>query len=295
VATRAGFTLLELLVVMAIVAVLVGLLLPAVQKVRAAAARMSCQNNLKQIGLALHAYHDSAGALPPGCSSPTGDPKHPYVSWQARILPWLEQGEQWAAVQAAYARNREFRGDAHAAYRARPMRVFACPMDARVFAPTTKLANFRMAMTSYLGVSGIDSLRPNGSLSLDLRVRFADITDGTSATVLCGERPPSADEEFGWLYAGKGQDDTGSADMVLGVNERNLHERLRRQCWEGPYEYGRGQVQNQCDLFHFWSLHPGGGNFLFADGSVRFLPYSGARILSRLATRAGGETVADAY
>jgi prepilin-type processing-associated H-X9-DG protein len=139
-------------------------------------------------------------------------------------------------------------------------------------------------------VSGTDYRTVDGILFLDSRVRLADITDGTSGAVVCGERPPSADQQFGWLYAGMGQRNDGSADMVLGVRELNVSPIVAR-CWGGPYEFSRGAVNNQCDLFHFWSLHPGGANFLFADGSVRFLSYSARDVLPALATRAGGEAV----
>jgi prepilin-type processing-associated H-X9-DG protein len=128
-------------------------------------------------------------------------------------------------------------------------------------------------------------------LFLDSHVRLADITDGTSCTLMAGERPPSADCWYGWWYAGYGQAGTGSADMLLGARERNLGGPYVSSCPPGPYRFQAGRVENQCDLFHFWSLHPGGAHFLFADGSVRFLAYSAADILPALATRAGGEAV----
>ena len=84
----------------------------------------------------------------------------------------------------------------------------------------------------------------------------------------------------------------GAADMDLGVNEINIGSLATAGCAVGAYEYGPGSVQNQCDLLHFWSLHPGGGaHFLFCDGSVRFITYSAASVMPALATRAGGETV----
>jgi prepilin-type processing-associated H-X9-DG protein len=124
---------------------------------------------------------------------------------------------------------------------------------------------------------------------------MADISDGTSQTLFAGERPPSADFQFGWWYAGAGQLFTGSADMVLGVHERNvlpLSIGYAYGCPPGPYSFGPGRMSNQCDMFHFWSPHNGGGaNFLFADGSVHFLSYSAAPILPALATRSGGEVI----
>src|SRR5437870_10645760 len=94
-----------------------------------------------------------------------------------------------------------------------------------------------------------------------------------SNTLLAGERPPSADFQFGWWYAGAGQKFTGSADMILGVRERNILLGRLGACPPGPYQFRPGNLGNQCDMFHFWSLHDGGAWFLFADGSVRFLTY----------------------
>src|SRR5689334_10659933 len=99
---RRAFTLIELLVVIAIIAILIGLLLPAVQKVRSTAERLRCTNNLKQIGLALHTYHDQNGTFPPALTETTAArPKveYPYISWMARILPYVEQSAMYAQMQ----------------------------------------------------------------------------------------------------------------------------------------------------------------------------------------------------
>ncbi len=162
------------------------------------------------------------------------------------------------------------------------------------FGPTALMVGqaygLNVAFTDYLGVEGINQNRKDGVLFLDSTVRFADITDGTSNTLAVGERPPSTDGWYGWWYAGWGQNQDGSADMVLGVREKNYSARAA-SCPIGPYEYGPGRPDNMCDTFHFWSHHPGGANFLFADGSVHFLPYSARAVMRALATRAGGEAV----
>jgi prepilin-type processing-associated H-X9-DG protein len=118
-----------------------------------------------------------------------------------------------------------------------------------------------------------------------------DITDGTSNTLLIGERPPSADLRFGWWYAGWGQDKDGECDGVLGARTEP-RPGLFTNCDGTPERFQPGRFENQCDMFHFWSPHAGGANFTFADGSVRFLSYSADDILPALATRAGGEAVA---
>ncbi|WP_088252464.1 DUF1559 domain-containing protein [Fimbriiglobus ruber] len=131
----------------------------------------------------------------------------------------------------------------------------------------------------------------DGVLYRDSAVRFSDITDGTSQTLLAGERPPSPDFQYGWWYTGLGQLRTGSLDMVLGVNEANRMASVFDLCPPGHYSFQQGRLDNPCDRFHLWSPHPSGANFAFADGSVKFLGYSAAPALPALSTRAAGDSV----
>jgi len=285
---RPALTLTELLVIIAIIVVLIGLLLPAIQKVRAAAARTDCTNNLKQIGLAFHHYHDAQGVLPTGCSYRGGVDPYPHMSWCTRLLPFLEQEVLWKEAQHAFALEPSFLKNPPHTLLTFVLPIFTCPSDTR----TRDQHPGSPALTSFLGVEGFDQSTRDGILYLDSRVHLADVRDGTSNTLLVGERPPSAKKNFGWWYAGWGQAQDGSGDMVLGVRERNVFASwLGADCPAGPYQFGPGRLDNQCDLFHFWSLHPGGAHFLYADGSVHFLSYSADAILPALSTRAGGEVV----
>jgi prepilin-type N-terminal cleavage/methylation domain-containing protein len=289
---RAAFTLIELLVVLAIVGALVALVMPAVQKVRAAAGRLKCQNNLRQIVLAAQQYHDASGSLPPGMRYQDGDDPYQFMSWLTQLLPYLEQQGLWTFTQQAYRQSPSPLNNPPHVGLATVLSTFVCPADARAFhvqfAPRDGV---EVALTSYLGVEGRDLFTRDGILFRDSRVRIADITDGTSQTLLAGERPASADFQFGWWYAGAGQQSTGSGDMVLGVQEQNVLSYLEAPCAPGAYFYAPGTTSNQCDLFHFWSLHTGGAYFVFVDGSAHFLSYGAAAVLPALASRAGGEAV----
>jgi prepilin-type N-terminal cleavage/methylation domain-containing protein/prepilin-type processing-associated H-X9-DG protein len=288
---RRAFTLLELLVVIAIVSILIGLLLAAVQRVRSASARVACQNNVKQLALALHQFHDTNDTFPVGHRS-VANPM-PYTGWTLDILPYIEQQDLYAESLAAFRISPlPFPSPPHV-HRATVVKLYTCPSDSRVNRPQVyEQTQSLVAFTSYLGVSGLDYRTRDGVFYRDSRVALADVTDGTSNTLMLGERPPSANFQFGWWYAGSGQLLTGSADIILGVWEQNLLPVTTGSvCGPGAYPFQDSRFNDPCGVFHFWSPHPGGANFAFCDGSVRFVKYGASEIMPQLASRAGGEVV----
>jgi prepilin-type processing-associated H-X9-DG protein len=294
---RRGTSTVEILVAIAIVGLLMGLLLCAVQNVRAAATRARCQYNLNQIVLAAHQYHDTQRGFPPAFKWPRRNERLPFLHWHVRLLPYLEHESLWHQTETDYRRPRSpFL--ARPAHRLRDtvVPVFGCPADARVqtaWTVTTPRGEWRTSLTSYLGNMGTDALSRGGVLNRDSRVELQHISDGISNTIFAGERPPSPDLVYGWWYAGYGQERNGSLDSVIGAREVNRSPHTNyKVCGPGPFRFMSGRIDSDCDVFHYWSLHPGGANFAFADGSVRFLAYSADAVLPALATRAGGEVVA---
>jgi len=348
---RRAFTLIELLVVIAIIAVLIGLLLPAVQRIRESANRTQCMNNLKQIGLAMHNYHDTEKRLPPALNNwwpQTYFPFRPHAMdcWRMLILPYVEGDNLWHQT-VALEQDGSLPPPAdpyppwlEAKYQFPPVRygyifdssgryfgpfatvvpVFSCPSDSRT-QQTVQSEGFSTSLSSYLGVSGIDIwawstattglqdfrgiMVPSNKYSRDrgtseIRAssqgtRFAEIIDGTSNTLLVGERPPGHSLDYGWAFGCIGQGWTGTLDCTLGLNEMNLHQNGIPEidaCPDGPYLFSAGRIDNPCDQFHYYSLHPGGANFLFADGSVHFLNYDiDNRTIRAWASMKGGEVV----
>ena len=328
---RSAFTLVELLVVIAIIGVLVSLLLPAVQAAREAARRMSCGNNLKQIGIALHNHHDTYGRFPPalfargghitgqsnyfpeaGYEQPAGGytPLTPFRpnqgewwSWLWYVGPFMEQGvitDRQSLTNNLGASN----GAAWGWYVQDPQTNFAlvapvcksltCPSDVRgaaslispPYGPSWQVAS----LTSYLGVSGRHQYKTPGTalnggqdgiLYSNSKVTFAGITDGSSNTLIVGERPPNNDLYYGWGWSGYGDNGTGVGDVVLGVHERRVTAVGTANGGSSPsgtyndyFRKGSANDPGDDHRTHFWSLHPGGGQWALADGSVKFLTYS---------------------
>ncbi len=276
--------------VVAIIGILTGLTLSAVQRVRASAARLQCQNHLRQIGLGLANHHAAHGHLPPGVTLKEEPDTFLYMSWGVHLLPSIEQESVWRqSIEAARTRAYDFtRSPPHPFTTVIP--IYGCPADERVGQTVLARGHLPVALGSYLGVAGTQHAQRDGSLFRDSHIRFTDMTDGTSNTLLVGERPPSPDLVFGWWYAGWGVDQWGTAETVLGVRERATPNSLEiPDCGRGFTRFQPGRLDNTCDVMHFWSLHAGGANFLLADGSVRFLTYSTDPLMPALATRAGGE------
>ena len=253
---RRAMTLIEVLVVIAIIGVLIGLLLPAVQKVRSTAERIICTNSLKQIGLAVHTYHDVNGSFPPAIAEtfyPKPRDKMQWVSWLARILPFVEQQAVYDNMKAAFAQQGSFPdpfiSPPHSGL-GTVLNLYRCPADGREY-KATYAGGLTVAFTAYLGVNGRDLRSLDGLLYWNSNVKFLDITDGTSNTLMVGERPPSSDLVFGWWYAGAGQWDfaqsnirnTGSSDVTLGMAEINIQANDIPQmdaCPGGPYAVQTG-------------------------------------------------------
>jgi len=279
---RHAFTLIELLVVIAIVGLLIALLLPAVQAAREAARRVQCRSNLRQIALALHNYHDRAGSLPP-TSVVDWDTDTGWWSWRVRVLPELDQQPLYDQIDLR--EDIWNNGDKYKPATSAQLAVFMCPSDPHIEKVFETVEFFpggeAYALASYFGCRGSDDAIPGDGAfpAINEVVRLRDITDGTSQTILLGERPADTSANWGWWAAGVGLDDEGLGDHVLDA-------------LEGLYA---GDLTNtSTDLLHFWSPHTGGVHVAMCDGSVRFLSYSiEEEAFQSLASRNGDEIVGE--
>ncbi len=255
-----GFTLVELLVVITIIGILIGLLLPAVQSAREAARRASCLNNLRQIGLALHQYHETHGCFPPGGIEPRPAwPDGRQFAWSAFILPFVEQ----RALHEQIDFGLSFDDPANAEAAAHVLQVYICPTVPR----SSKLIEDR-GVCDYGGIYGERISGPNnppkGTMLYDQAVCIAEIRDGTSNTLIVSE-------DGGWH---DGQ----------WINGRNVFDQAYAINWEPPFTY-----MNENEIR---SDHPGGANGLLGDGSARFLAESmELDTLAAICTRNLGEVL----
>jgi prepilin-type N-terminal cleavage/methylation domain-containing protein len=257
-----AFTLLELLVVLAVIAVLIGLLLPAVQKVRDAAARMSCQNNLKQLGLAVHGHHAAAGRFPlggmhvhPPASPAGGDPgaatpqaREASWSWAYFLLPHLEQKALYDSPNPGFVRGT-------------PVKAYHCP-SRRSAQPVNDAAKIDYAgnaggTADGQGTDGVLMKTPLGAL------RLADIVDGAAQTVLVGEKRLNA------AALGVSADDDESY-CTPGWNDWEVY----RTGSAAPTPDARDPADPNSPSPVFGSAHPAGFHAVFCDGSVRPIRYS---------------------
>jgi len=295
----AAFTLIELLVVIAIIAILVALLLPAVQQAREAARRSSCKNNLKQLGLAMHNYHDTHRVFPPGyfCGVNQSGPDWNYRRhcWMQAILPYIEQSTLFDQLMP----QRNNRLDSWTwAGRESVIPALGCPSDPQ----SLKVNTNRGFHGNYMGVHGSVSLQNStndrsapGMFFVESKIRMADITDGTSNVAMMGE-----------IILVEGTTDRRGAYYMTSFNTANVTIALR----DAPNTSvpDRGNLAAMVNSLPFApaeestttvhqnarSFHKGGAQFVLADGSVRFLSANIDQITyNRLGDRSDGQVLGE--
>lgn len=295
-----GFTLIELLVVIAIIAVLIALLLPAVQQAREAARRSQCKNNLKQLGLALHNYHDTHAMLPPGYVDKRGSAATiaaftAHWTWTAFLLPFVDQAPLYTLLNVGNITPNQAVADSNRQPSMQvPLPMFRCPSDSgpaltsnrRVRSNPATESQVQIPITNYVAsndvtrvlqnrsknpVNGSVSMGGNGALGAfwrDSNLRFRDITDGSSNTILLGERSyylGSFEMWAGVMYATIG-------DSTSGPNEgtaANVGLVSAFSCIRHPINPSPAAAAERPLCYS--SQHTGGAHFLLADGAVRFI------------------------
>lgn len=304
---RPAFTLIELLLVIAVMTLLVALLLPAVQKVRELANQTRCLNNLRQMGLALHGYENVHRCLPPGYTSTAGPPPpgvegpayygfdtSPGWGWGAFLLPHLEQ----SALASQINFDEDMSLDAYLPVRTMPVAIYQCPSDTGVGVYTVMTERNRPLVdcftNSYVACMGNNSEvgeqadRGTGVFWKNSRVRMADITDGATSTIAIGERAAlfCRTPWAGAVNWGSVQTTPGAPVYLAAIEEAPTQVLARAGRLTLLYPYSMP--------YDFFSGHPQRVNFLFCDGSARPLTTTVTQTtLQALSTRAGNETIDD--
>lgn len=297
---RAAMTLVELLVVIAILAVLMGLLLPAVQRVREAAHQNTCRNNLRQIGLALNHFHSVKGNLPPGFLFDEIRPPDPNAftnvfpgwGWATYLLPYLDQEPLAQQVHWDLA----VEDPIHDRMRTTVVKTYVCPSDlntgvykvwSQINTPMVDAAtNSYAACFGYGGRIGEYPTRSNGAFFRNSHTRFADIRDGTSTTLAVGERGSILAQApwAGAITSGTIRTNPESTTFLVSIEEAPVMVLARTLPDLLNPNYG--------EVYNFYSPHPSLGIFLFVDGSVRNLRYGLSDFVwEAIATISGGETI----
>ncbi|QJW96882.1 DUF1559 domain-containing protein [Frigoriglobus tundricola] len=309
---RSAFTLIELLVVIAIIAILIGLLLPAVQKVREAAARMKCSNNLKQMALALHNYESANGVFP---NMNYGD----WQSWMTMILPYIEQGNlynvnpMWEGGYTPPPANYNYSSYLQQAKTV--VQTYVCPSDPRPpyilgGGETGYAASDYVVITGltlgggtnfpvFSGGVGTEGIIQGAWFSSGPRtptVSMLGITDGTSNTLMISDRPwqGTIGSWEGYEYWDNGIGTTGTEMWINAANGGSdlVYGSSGDSGCPYPALFGPSSTTNDCTYNNLGSFHLGGANMAFGDGSVHFISYSiTPQALQALSTRAGGEVV----